>query len=132
MKNLLAIVLALICELAMAQDKFSNCSAAFLDNQMIVEKYEPLAKAHVSKNATGELTVCTADISVDETKAVDKILFSIAIKDSKTGTMKLVSKKPILKYDLSTLLAKCKKGDFIVLLTENDKYALPHNEILVE
>lgn len=132
MKNLLIITLVLFCKISFAQDKFSNCSAAFLDNKMIVEKYEPQAKAHISKNAKGELTVCTANISEKETKAVHKILFSIAIKDRKTGTIMLASKKPILKCNLSTILAKCKKGDSIILLTENSEYALPHNEILVE
>ena len=132
MKNLLIILLSIFCTVAHAQDKFSNCSAAFLDNKMIVEKYEPNTKAHISKNAVGELTVCTANISEKETKAVDKILFSVAIKDSKTGTLILATKKPVLKYDLSTVLIKCKTGDSIVLLTENEQYALPHNEILVE
>lgn len=132
MKNLLLFTLVLFCKVAVGQDKFSNCSAAFLDNKMIVEKYTPTAKAHISKSAVGELTVCTANISETETLAVDKILFSIAIKDSKTGTIILASPKPILKYDLSTVLAKCKKGDSIVLLTDNEQYALPHNEILVE
>jgi hypothetical protein len=132
MKNLLFFALALFCKVAIAQDKFSNCSAAFLDNKMIVEKYSPTVKAHISKNAVGELTVCTANISENETKAVDKILFSVAIKDSTTGTLTLASKKPVLKFDLSTVLAKCKKGDSIVLLTDNDEYSLPHNEILVE
>ena len=65
MKNLLTIVLALFCKVLMAQNKFSNCLSAFLDNKMMAEKYEPLANAHVSKNAIGELTVCTANISVD-------------------------------------------------------------------
>jgi hypothetical protein len=132
MKNLLIIALLLFSKISFAQDKFSNCSAAFLDNKMIVEKYTPTAKAHISKSAVGELTVCTANISESETKAVDKIPFSIAIKDGKTGTIMLDSKKPVMKYDLSTVLAKCKKGDSIVLLTDNEQYALPHNEILVE
>ena len=132
MKNLIIIAILLFSNISFAQDKFSNCSAAFLDNKMIVEKYEPSAKAHISKSATGELTVCTANISETETKAVDKIPFSIAIKDGKTGTIMLDSKKPITKFDLSIILAKCKKGDSIVLLTDNEQYALPHNEILVE
>lgn len=132
MKILLLIQLLIFCNVAHAQDKFSNCSAAFLDNKIIVEKYEPNAKAYISKNAVGELTVCTASISEKETVAVDKILFSVAIKDSKTGTLMLTTKKPVLKYDLSTILAKCNTGDSVVLLTENEQYALPHNEILVE
>ena len=52
MKNLLLITLALFCKVAPAQDKFSNCSAAFLDNKMIVEKYESYAKAHISKKSS--------------------------------------------------------------------------------
>ena len=132
MKNLLLFALIIFCKVVNAQDKFSNCAAAFLDNKMIVEKYEPNAKAHISKSSIGELKVSTVNISEKETLAVDKILFSIAIKDSKTGTIILATKKPVLKYDLSTILTKCKTGDSIVILTENEQYALPHNEILVE
>lgn len=132
MKTLLVIVFALFSVTISAQEKYNNCAAAFLNNKMIVEKYEPHAKAHITKNATGELTVCTADISELETKAVDKIMFSIAIKNSKTGTILLVTKKSILRFDIATVLTKCNIGDSIILLTENDAYALPHNEILVE
>jgi hypothetical protein len=33
---------------------------------------------------------------------------------------------------IQKVLAKCKKGDSILLITLNNQYALPHNEILVQ
>jgi hypothetical protein len=42
------------------------------------------------------------------------------------------SNKTYQEVDIKPLLAKCKPGDAIVLLTLDDRYALPHNEILVK
>ena len=33
--------------------------------------------------------------------------------------------------NIQSILKKCKKGDLIVLMTTDNQYALPHNEILV-
>lgn len=132
MKNSLIIYFIFTVNITFAQNKFSNCSTAFLNNKSIIESYYPNAKAQVSKMDKGILTVCTANISEKETKPIDKILFSIAIKDSATGTILLACEKPEYKFDLAKLLAKCNKGDKIVLITKKDEYSLPHNEILVK
>lgn len=119
------------------QDKFSNCSAAFLDDKMIVEEYSNTAKAKISINAKGWLsagTVTLGDTKKGEaaTTITEKFSFGIAIKDGNSGTMMLYSTNTFKKVEVEKVLAKCKKGDFIVILTTDDQYALPHNEILVQ
>ena len=113
------------------QKSFNNCSAAFLNNKMLVNKYSPAGKCTVSITEKGDLTVNTVELSSTESKAIDPIMFQIAIRGKTTGTLTMVSKDKIQKIEIQKVLEKCKKGDSIVVLTVNDKYSLPHNEILV-
>lgn len=115
-----------------SQQPFSNCTAAFLDNKMIVNEYSPEGKCTLPAAATGILTVCTAELSPDQSIAKDKIRFKIAIRDKNTGTLTMYAAKNYKKVDISKVLARCHKGDHIVLITLNDEYALPHNEILIQ
>ena len=117
---------------ASAQESFTNCSAAFLNNKMVVDEYSPNGKCSLSKDATGTLTVCTADLSPTNSFAVHCFKFMVAIKDQNTKTLCMYSKKTLENVDISKVMEKCKKGDSIVLLTLDDEYALPHNEILVK
>jgi hypothetical protein len=70
-------------------------------------------------------------LSEKENKLVDNFAFSVAIKDKQTGTLMLFSKENYAKIDIRKILSRCHKGDSIVILTLNDEYSLPHNEILV-
>ena len=128
----LTIVGCIMATLSFAQQPFSNCAAAFLDQKMVVESYSLTAKCAILESTTGVLTVCTADISETATVAVDKIKFKIAIKDHRTGTLTMFSDQTYKNIAIQKVLAKCKKGDSIVLITLNNQYALPHNEILVQ
>ncbi|MEY4540181.1 MAG: hypothetical protein RLZZ306_1938 [Bacteroidota bacterium] len=113
------------------QQRFNNCSAAFLNNKMLVNEYSPSGKCTVSITQKGDLTVSTVELSSTESKAIDPIMFQIAIKDKDTGTLTMVSKSKIQKIEIQEVLAKCKKGDSIMVLTVNNEFSLPHNEILV-
>ena len=115
-----------------SQQKFSNCSAAFLDNKMVVNEYTDKGKCVISASAKGQLSVCTANLSPKQSLPVDKLLFKVAIRDKSTKTMVMFSNENYKQLDIQKVLAKCKKGDHIVLLTTSDEYALPHNEILVQ
>lgn len=121
--------LALSCA---AQEPFVNCAAAFLDQKIIVDEYSPTGKCALPADATGTLTVCTADLSPEKSVAKDKIKFKIAIRDKGSNTLLLFSDKTYEQVDIQKVLARCKKGDHIVLLTLDDRYALPHHEILVK
>jgi hypothetical protein len=116
---------------ASAQRPFTNCSAAFLDRKMVVNEYTDSGKCILPITAFGELTVCTASISPTETYPTGKIPFKIAIRDANTKTMVMYSSRTFRRLDVRKVLARCKKGDHIVLLTLSNEYALPHNEILV-
>ena len=116
---------------AFGQNAFLNCTAAFLDNKIVVDDYSPRGKCSLAATATGNLTVCTADLSPTASVAVDKITFKIAIRDQNTHTLVMYSNKNFRQIDIRQVLSKCRKGDHIVLLTLDDRYSLPHNEILV-
>lgn len=124
----------LLSYLSFGQDQapYRHCSAAFLGSKMIVNKYSPTGKCTITATATGELTVNTVDLSINESKRVDRLSFRIAIRDKETKTLYTFSGQEYQKVDIQTVLARCRKGDMIVLLTTNDRYALPHNEILVQ
>lgn len=136
MKNILKLTLALFCgivsTLSFGQYSFNSCTAAFVDNKMVVDEYTTKGKCILSLTATGKLTVCTVDLSPTETKIVHKIPFRIAIRDKNTQTLLMCSKDDVKQIDVQQVLAKCKKGDHIVLLTVDNQYAMPHNEILVQ
>lgn len=131
MKKLIIFSLLLSCNLVFAQENFSNCSAAFLNGKIIVEQYSKTAKAKISILSKGELTASTAELGEDYTKQVKKFEFGVAIKDKETGTTMLFSSKTFMKIEIERVLAKCKEGDSIIILTTEAEYALPHNEILV-
>ncbi|MVM41216.1 hypothetical protein GO730_31850 [Spirosoma sp. HMF3257] len=136
MRNGLQLVLiALSCtltNLCVAQQTFKNCTAAFVGSKMIVNEYTTKGTCRLPATARGELTVNTVELSPTESKAVDRIAFKIAIRDKATQTLALFSKEEFKQVPIQRVLAKCQKGDHIVLLTLDDSYALPHNEILVQ
>ncbi len=115
-----------------AQNKFSNCSAIFLNQKMVVDDYSPKGKCLLQTTTTGQLTVCTAVFKNDKWRAVDKIPFRITIRDGETKTLLSYSDKTYKNIDINTVLSKCRKGDYILIRVLKDEYALPHNEILVE
>lgn len=128
----LILVLCFFAHLSSGQNSFSNCSAIFLNNKMLVDEYTTEGKCAVSVEAKGDLTVSTVELSSKENKAVTPILFQVAIRDKNTGTLMLVSKEKAEKIEIEKILAKCKKGDFIIILTMSDEFALPHNTILIQ
>ncbi len=120
---------------ALAGSAFSQniCTAAFLDNKMIVDKYTKTGyKNEISLNATGNLTVNAVSLAANENKAIESIPFQVAIKEKGTQTITFFSKENFMKVDVQKVLSECKKGDQIVLMALDKKYDLPHNEILVK
>jgi len=135
MKQVLPIILTVVgctlSTLSLAQESFNSCSAAFISGKMIVDEYSTKGRCRLAATATGELTVQTVDLSPTESKALDKIDFKVAIRDKTTGTLHLYSGETFRQVSVQQVLVRCKKGDHIVLLTVDSRYALPHNEILI-
>ncbi len=137
MKRLFLLTFLLSTQFVLGQDysnddKYSSCSAVFLNDKMIVNEYSPEGKCKISKDATGTLSAGEVSLGESDTKITSKFDFGIAIKSRNTGTLMLFSKDTYKKIDIQKVLAKCRKGDYIVILTTENTYALPHNEILVE
>jgi hypothetical protein len=110
--------------------KFNSCAAVFLNNVMIVDKYSTTGKCQISKEAIGEISAGEVSLG-DKVEITSKISFGVAIKNRNSGTILLFSSKTFKKIDVQQILSKCNKGDSILILTTDDKFALPHNEILV-
>lgn len=128
---LLAAVGLLFSGICFGQHSFNNCSAAFLNNKMVVDTYANTGKCRLTSAASGELTVQTVNLSKTESKGVCKLPFSVAVRDRETKTLLLVTKQKVKQIDVQKVLKKCKKGDRIVVMTHDAQYALPHNEIEV-
>jgi len=126
------ILLSSITFLGQGQEHFSSCSAAFLDNKLIVDDYSPRGRSILSQNAQGSLTVAEATFEDNKWYQTALIDFMVAIRDKNTQTLMMYSTEKYQKIDLQRVMAQCQKGDHIVLLTTKNKYALPHNEILVQ
>ncbi|WP_345243483.1 hypothetical protein [Nibrella saemangeumensis] len=122
----------MLSSLCAGQSSFSNCTAAFLGDKMVVDEYSPKGKCVVAATATGQLTLYTVNLSRTESKRVEPVPFQIAIRDKDTKTLTMYSKENLRQVDIRRVLARCRKGDAIVLLTLDNRYALPHNEILVQ
>ena len=130
--SIIFVLLTILCShFGFGQKSFNNCSAAFLNSKMLVNEYSPSGKCTISITEKGNLTVNTVELSSTESEAIDSIMFQIAIKDKNTETLMMVSKEKVQKIEIQNVLKKCKKGDSIVLLTNSDKFSLPHNEILI-
>ena len=80
----------------------------------------------------GELTVQTVNLSPTESKALTAIPFKVAIRDGRTHTLTMYAQTDFLKLAIQDVLKRCRKGDSLVLLTLQDQYSLPHNEILIQ
>ena len=117
---------------AFAQTPFNNCTGAFLNGRLVVDEYSPSGKCVLAQSATGRLTVCTAELSPTESRPVDAIPFKIALRDQATKTLVMFSDENYREIDVQAVLGRCRPGDHIVLLTLDNRYALPHNEILVK
>ncbi len=100
MKNVFYLMggfLSFVINPSFAQNKFTNCAAAFLNDKMIVTEYSTKGKSVVAENATGKLTVCTAEIGINEMKAIEKVSFRVAIRDEKSKTLVMFLRKNLNK-----------------------------------
>ncbi|MCP9766385.1 hypothetical protein EGI22_00605 [Lacihabitans sp. LS3-19] len=130
MKNVILVLFILAGKLVFAQDHFSNCSAVFLEDKMIVEEYSKNAKCKIAKDTKGWISAGTVSLG-EKAEITSKFAFGIAIKDAETGTITMFSPKIFKKIEAEKVLAKCKRGDSVIIMTTDDEYSLPHNELLV-
>ena len=136
MKSLNRLALLLLCSalptLSFAQNNFTHCTAAFLDNKLVVNEYSPEGKCVLDSTARGTLTVSLATYDNNIWTANAPAAFMVAIRDQNTGTICMFSDKSYKKLEISRVMSACRKGDHIILLTMNKQLSLPHNEILIQ
>ena len=132
MSLLIALSILWTINLVGQKELFSICASIFLYEKLVVVDYSPTGKCQLPYSSTGKLTVCSATYENDKWSCTEKIDFRVAIKDGNTKTLWSFSDQSFKEIDFKQVLAKCKKGDFVVILTVNNLHALPHNEILVE
>lgn len=114
-----------------ATKPFSNCAAAFLNNKMLVNDYSPNGRCIVEEGSKGKLMVSTVNLSFESVEPFKSAGFKVAIKNEETGTLWLFSEETYREIEVEKILAKCQKGDKIVLLTVDNEFSLPHNEIAI-
>jgi hypothetical protein len=110
---------------------FSNCAAAFLNNKMLVNDYSRNGRCIVEEGAKGKLMVSTVNLSFESAEPFKSAGFKVAIKNEETGTLWLFSEETYREIELESILSKCQRGDKIVLLTVDNEFSLPHNEIAI-
>lgn len=115
------------------REDFSSCAGAFLGKKLVVNEYTTTGTCVVAATATGELTLRPVFFTEGEDlKSGDKIPFKIAIRHGGTKTLMLWSEKTCKEIDIQKVLRDCQKGDYIVLMTLERQWSVPHSEILVE
>lgn len=108
---------------------FSNCAAVFFNDKMMVNDYSPKGKCVIEEGMKGSLQVSSVQLTPNLAIPVEPVKFKVAIRNDETNTLWLFSDEPYTEIPVEDILAKCKKGDKIVLLTLDSEFALPHNEI---
>lgn len=130
-KKLFVIAIVVFPTVMMAQQKFYECAAIFIGDQMIVDDYSPDGNCDINHDSRGLFTVQTVILSQEGVERTGKIHFRIAIRDGKTGTLFSYSERTFTEEKVENILAICKPGDSIYVITTDVQYSLPHNEISI-
>ena len=108
---------------------YSDCAIILFNGKMLVDKYTPEGICRLTAKMKGTLSVSNVDLTGKEFRVKDKLKFHVAIKNPKTNTLFLLTKTAIEDIKYEDILSQCQMGDQIIILTDNKKYSLTHNEI---
>lgn len=108
---------------------YSDCAIILFNGKMLVDKYTPEGKCKMTTKMKGTLSVSNVDLTGKEYRVKDKLKFHVAIKNPKTNTLFLLTKTSVQEIKYKDILTQCQMGDKIIILTDNKKYSLTHNEI---
>ena len=116
------------------ETKGRSCSVVTLDQQWIPDSYDRGATCVLKKSATGTISVHeTFDVSNrDHYNKEDFISFKVVLFKKDFDTMVSFSDENYTRLDVESVLAKCEKGDeIVIILNDPNKYSLPHHRITV-
>lgn len=82
----------------------------------------------LSMGMHGDLSLKILD-SAQRLTAFEDLSFSIAIKDSKSGTIRMFSDKTYSTINAEEILERCKEGESIIIITTDRQYSLRQNEV---
>lgn len=108
---------------------YSDCAVILYNGKMLVDKYSPEGKCRLKADMKGTISVSNVDLTGDSVRTKDKLKFFVAIKNIETNTLFLMTKTSVQEIKYEDVLKQCSPGDVIVILTDNKKYNLTHNEI---
>ncbi len=111
---------------------YKECAAILFDGKMLVDDYSPQGKCKVSAGTKGKLTVSEVQLGCQSAKPLKGVGFRVAIKNDRTNTLWMYSPKVLFEVNIQEVLKKCEQGDSILIMTEDQKYSLPHHVIEVD
>ena len=110
-------------------ENYKECAAIIFDGNLLVDKYTPEGKCELKPRKEGTIAVSTVDLSNLRGTPGKRIGFRVAIKNGRTKTMWMYSEKTLYSIEMKDIIKKCEPGDNIVIMTVDQQYSLPHNEI---
>ena len=111
------------------ENPYNNCAAIIYNGKMLVDSYSPSGKCILSADQTGTISAATVELSEKGGTPKKAIEFQVAIKNTMTNTLWMYSREILDEVRFEDVLAKCQKGDKIVILTVDQEYSLTHHEI---
>jgi|GEM_PF-5667248 len=98
------------------------------DGKLLSEWSFSKNKLSLGMGMHGDITLKILDAAKRIT-CIETPKFRIAIKDTKTGTIRMYSDEAYSEINAETLVGKCKEGESLIIMTIDRKYALRNNEI---
>lgn len=129
MKNVLVFLFVLVSSCTFSQEKHNNCVAVFIGEDMVVDEYSPRGKSIIDASSKGWLTVNMVELGENTAVKGKSVKYFLAVRDAKTESLTMLTSKATDKQALVDVLVDFEKGDKLIVLLEDDEYALPHYEI---
>lgn len=98
------------------------------DDQLLSEMPWCKTKMYLGMQMYGDISLKILDDG-ERLSSVDTPTFQIAVKDSKTGTIRMLSNETYTKVRAEDIVKQCKEGEDIIIMTTDRKYFLPQNSI---
>lgn len=108
---------------------FSTCAAILFEGKMLVNEYSPKGSCRLEQGMRGKLTVSAVILTDPAVTPTIPLTFRVAIQDEETGTIWLATPASVQSIEIEDLLKQCKKGDKLIVITEQKAYSLPHHTI---
>lgn len=110
---------------------YKECAAILFNGKMLVDEYSPNGKCILSNGTAGKLSVSSVILNDKGATPGEKIGFRVAIKNDRTNTLWMFSNDVHYELNIQSVMKKLEEGDSILIMTVDQKFSLPHHEIIV-